>query len=227
MNSTKTPLLPVVWLLCLSLTVALAGCTPAASLYLDPDGGAPPSAAASRAAVLLHPFTEAFAAQSPIGSHRHLRDKETRLLIKPGQMGDALQAILLRELTAKQIAAAPDTARWNLSPEGLVAFKEPARLLLAGRITALRINADETLFTGKARAEMEVECVLGLVREQKVIRRNVHVSQEMVTVSLDQPALEKLLRNCLAAASQEILAQCGDLVATLSASPGQLTRTMQ
>jgi len=204
----------------LALAFALAACAVPASRYLSagPTGlanGAEPNLAV----VLIHPFAEAFAADARLGRHLFTGNRQTELLVKPGSVGLALDAILQRELVARKIAVAQDGSRWDQSPAGLAAFTDPNRLLITGRITRLSLNVDEKHLSGKARAEMEVECILGVVKEKKVIRRNVHVAQEMITLSFGSQELEKLLANCLKAASEEILAQCGDLVASLPAGP--------
>ncbi len=206
--------------LLITTLLLVTGCAVPASLTLTPAAMAPPPGAAEASAtVLLHPFSEAFDPAAVIGSHRHTRDQETQLRIVQGTASRALDGLLLNALAQRHIATATDGKGWDLTPEGLAAFHEPARLVLTGRITGLRIKADETVATGKARAEMEVECVLGLVREQKVLRRRVHVAQEMVTFTIDQKKLEQLLNDCLSAASKEILAQCKDLVAGVGAPP--------
>ena len=212
----------------LALLCSLAACAVPANRYL----AAGPTElnhdnAPNTAVVLLRPFTETFATDSQIGRHLFTRDRQTKLLVKPGHVSQALDALLLQDLTTKRIAVAHDGNAWDQSPEGLAAFTEPTRLLISGRITRLALNVDEKLVSGKARIEMEVECVLGLVNDKKVIRRNVHVSQEMIRVSFDQKELEKLLADCLKEASQEILAQCRDLVAFLSLNPLQQPQTTE
>ena len=199
-----------------ALLFALSACAVPAYRYLstgltshvynnDPDS----------AVVLLRPFTENFAADAKIGRHLFTRERETKLLVKPGRIGQAIDILLREELIAKDIAVAEDGINWDQTPEGLNAFGTPTRLLLSGKITRLSLDVNQKLLSGKARIEMDVECVLGLVGDKKVLRRNVHVAQEMVTVSFDQEELEKLLADCLKKASEEILAQCSDLVAFL------------
>ena len=224
MKKTSGPQ-PLSRILLLILPLLLAACAVPASRTLHPASTTTlPAPAATKATLLLHPFSEAFPADTAIGLHRLWGDRQSTLLLRKGEVGQALTGLLYHDLSARGIAVAPDGDQWDRTPEGLARFGEPVRLLLSGRITALRINGDETLTTGRARAEMDVECVLGLVRQQKVIRRSVHVAQEMVTFSLDGQTLETLLNNCLVAASKEILAQCGDLVASPAPS-SQLTRT--
>lgn len=201
-------------LLLLALTCILAACAVPASRYLTTE----PIAAAdttdpSMAVVLLHPFSETFAADHQLGRHLLTGNRQTKLLIKPGRVARTLDAMLKRQLTSKNIATTMDGGAWDQTPAGLAAFKEPNRLLISGSITRLTINVDETLFSGRAQAEMDVECVLGLIKDKKVIRRRVHVAQEMVTVSFNRQDLENLLSNCLSAASVEILAQSDELVA--------------
>ncbi|MDH4320060.1 MAG: hypothetical protein OEV73_01035 [Desulfobulbaceae bacterium] len=202
----------------LVLACILAACAVPASRYLSAgptalaEGGDP-----RQAAVLLHPFTEAFAADARIGRHLFTNNRQTELLVKPGSVGRALDAILQRKLLDGNIAVAQDGSRWDQTPAGLAAFADPNRLLLSGRITRLTLEVEEKPLSGKARAEMEVECILGVVKDKKVIRRNVHVAQEMITLSFGPQELEKLLADCLSAASAEILVQCGDLVAAVPA----------
>jgi len=220
MRTTTPARRSLLLLLLAALCLALSACAVPTHITLVPGRTAPPPATPeARATVLLHPFAEGFTPDASIGSHQHAGNRQTSLQVRRGAVGQALDGLLHRELAARNIVAASDGSRWDLSPEGLAAFAAPARLLLTGRITALRINADETVTTGKARAEMDVECVLGLVQEQKVIRRSVHVAQEMVTFSINRQKLEKLLNDCLITASKEILAQYGELVAAPAMPP--------
>lgn len=197
------------------------------SLSLGPEVSATGSDPAL-AVVLLHPFSEAFSPDRQLGRHRFSGDRQTKLLVHPGHVSRALDAILLQELTGQHIATARDGGDWDQTPAGLSAFTKPNRLLITGRITRLTINVEETLFSAKAQAEMEVECILGLITDKKVVRRRVHVAQEMVTVSFQQQDLENILRNCLSAASREILAQSDALLTFLprgSASQPLTTQT--
>ncbi len=204
----------------LALACILAACAVPASRYLAVGPAAPAEGGDPRqATVLLHPFAEDFTADARIGRHLFTNNRQTLLLVKPGSVGRALDALLQRQLLAGTIAVAQDGSRWDQTPAGLAAFADPNRLLISGRVTRLTLDVEERHLSGKARAEMEVECILGVVKDKKVIRRNVHVAQEMITLSFGPQELEKLLADCLTAASAEILVQCGDLVA----SPPALT----
>ena len=220
----RTPLPPRRFLPLLAMFLFVTACAVPNSRYLSlkPTNlaiGSKPEP--EMAVVLIRPFSEAFTADAPIGRHLFSKNRQTKLLVKPGQVSLALDAILQQELVAKKIAVAQDGSTWDQSPAGLAAFKNPNQLLISGRISHLSLNVDETLFSTKAQAEMDVECILGVIKDKKVIHRRVHVAQEMITLSFGQQELDKLLRNCLTAASQEILAHCSDLMAFLAPEPLQ------
>ncbi len=198
----------------LILAFTLASCTIPASRYLA-TGPITPAAYSdpATAMVLIHPFTETFSSTPPIGRHLFSGNKQTKLLIKPQSASHTLTNLLQQELTTRKITVARNDHDWDQSPASLASFKSPNRLLITGQISHLALNVDETFFSTKARVEIDVECVLGQIRDKKVIRRHVHVTQEMIRVRFNQQELEKLLHNCLTAASKEILAQCSNIVA--------------
>ncbi|MDH3359960.1 MAG: hypothetical protein OEL55_03735 [Desulfobulbaceae bacterium] len=217
---------PLLLVSLLALFFALAACAVPATRYLsagptEPGNDNDPSTAV----ILLRPFTETFASDSQIGHHLFTRNRQTKLLVKPDTISQTLDAMLLHELATKKIATAHNGITWDQSPEGLASFTKPTRLIISGQITHLSLNVDEKVLSGKARVEMDVECILGVVKDKKVIHRNVHVAQEMVTISFGQKDLDKLLADCLKEASKEILAKCSDLVASMPLGPAQQPKT--
>lgn len=204
--------------------VIIGACATPATLYLSPGPQTIAEPAdPGLATVLIHPFAEEFSANSQIGRHLITEKRQTRLLVEPHSISRALDALIHKQLSEINITAGQDGKSWDLTPEGLAAFSEPNQLLISGRIIHLSVNVEETLLSGKARAEMDIECILGLVYEKKVISRNVHVEKEMITFSFDQQDLEKMLAECLKEASKEVLTRCRDLLGIAPAKPQQIS----
>lgn len=189
----------IVW-----VALILVSCAPQGAIYLDLGDHLEKEEKLSAMAVLrLQPFVENFSADEVIGEL--FIGSDTQLIkIHNKTTSRTLDSLLRQELGKKNIPAASGKD-WDLSLEGLAGINRNIHVVMAGRINRLRLTAHKKLVHTKYVLELELESMLGLPKEKKVVTRSVHVSQEMITFKYKQEKMKQLLEDCLADGARQLV----------------------
>jgi hypothetical protein len=192
------------FLLVLMLLVQ-AGCSPPGILYLKPGRYLQPVALNEKSAqISLQRFTESFRRNENVGSHligRHVQ----ALRVKPGQLSDALDTMLGDALVQDNVSFKRGSG-WDRDLAGLQSYKGRAALVFGGEITefSIKITTGVTRLTSNIDISMDVDCLTGLVDEEKIIRKTVRMNKTMLRFSADQKEIEKVIDVFLADIVEQI-----------------------
>jgi hypothetical protein len=203
------------WLISLAMAALLfllAGCAAREPLYLQAGRGLPAPAVSGRPLVQLEPFIEDFGAERVVGGH-FFRTERQVLKVKEKETATALRRLIGQQLTERNIPFVYGE-QWNGTITGLDRIEPPVRLVVDGRISRLWLEVKTGVTHTNYAIGLDIGCRLGMVREQKVISRTVHVAEEMVKFSSQPEEMEKLLDQSLAEAARQIAMKIAENVGT-------------
>ena len=153
--------------------------------------------------VLVQPFEEKFGETESIGE-LSAGSKTQKIMIHGKNLSQALGGFVAQELIKEKIPFAADGG-WDRTLPGLANLSTPARLVIGGTITHVVVRVADTITHTKYSLELDISCTLGLPLQKKIITRNVHVSEEMITIRQRKEIIEDLLDRGLAEAARQIV----------------------
>jgi hypothetical protein len=133
-----------------------------------------------------------------VGRHQ-IGSGEQLLRVKPAVLSGAIDTLLGDALARKNVAFARGSG-WDRELAGLQAYKGGADLVIGGEITrfSLKVNTGLTRLTSNLDITMEVDCLLGLVKEGKIVRKTVRMNKKVLKFSADQKSMEQVVAAFLA-----------------------------
>jgi hypothetical protein len=194
-------------LLCFVLSLFFVSCTPPQMLYLTPGKYLDPVAEqGGSVSVVLQEFLEDFGEAELVGEHV-IGSKKQNLKIKTAQVSSTLDSLLRDRFIDRGVTFKHGNS-WNLQMDGLERLADSGNgLVVGGKITRLSVKAETgfTRLTTKLELAMDVDCFIGVVKQRKIIRKSVYITEKVIKVSANQKAIEKVLDGFLATAAQQVM----------------------
>ena len=180
----------------------LAGCAAPPPLYLQPGRGLANPAMSNRPLVQLEPFAEDFGTEKIVGGH-FFQAQRQELRVKDKEIATTLRRMIAQQLAKRHI---PFTygEQWNGTISGLDRIEPPVRLVVDGGISRVWLEVKSGITYSDYSIGMDVSCRQGIVPEQKVVSRTVHISEDMIKFSSQPEEMEKMLDQSLAEAARQI-----------------------
>ncbi len=120
---------------------------------------------------------------------------ETIMLGSP-TTGKDLSLMVVRYLEAKGMKVV-DLASWSGDPETLKELPSDIKVAVTGRIEALEVQSDSTLFRTTTRYKVRLSASIGLVAKNEVLNRSIEISPQRTTLQFDVRDLEDQLNRAI------------------------------
>jgi len=114
---------------------------------------------------------------------------ETIMLGSP-TTGKDLSLMVVRYLEARGMRVV-DLRSWSGEPETLKDLPKDVKVAVTGRIEALEVHSDSTLFRTTTRYRVRLSSSIGLVDKNEVLTRSIELSPQKTTFQFDLRDLEE------------------------------------
>jgi hypothetical protein len=147
----------------------------------------------------LSPFQDARPTPQTIGKRTRVDGTSEPIMIGSPTVAQDLTQILTRQLESRG-ARVTDLPGWKPEPDSLRDLPRDIRVAMTGRIDALEVNADSTLFKTTIRYRIRLTGFIGSVDRGEILTRSVEISPQRTFLQFDIRDVEEELNVSLAEA---------------------------
>ena len=147
----------------------------------------------------LSPFQDARPSSQTIGKRIRVDGTSEPIMLGSPTVAQDLTQILIRQLESRG-ARVTDLSGWQPEPDSLRDLPREIRVAMTGRIDALEVNADSTLFKTTIRYRIRLTGFIGSVDRGEILTRSVEISPQKTFLQFDIRDVEEELNVSLAEA---------------------------
>ncbi len=149
-------------------------------------------ATAQAITVGVAPFQDARSTPQILGKRIRVDGSPETIMLGSPTTGKDLGLMVVRFLEARGMKVV-DLRSWSGEPEALKELPKDLKAVVTGRIEAMEVNSDSSLFRTTTRYRVRLSASIGLVEKNEVLTRSIEISPQKTTLQFDVRDLEEEL----------------------------------
>lgn len=184
----------LIMIMCLATTSACTG-SGAHVVYLQfrPTGEIWPR---KETTVGIAPFQDARSAPQIVGKRIRVDGSPETIMLGSPTTSQDITLIAARYLESKGVRVV-DLGSWRPDPEGLKDLPRGVNIAVTGKIEALEISSDSTLFKTTTRYRVRLSATFGLPEKNEILTRSIEISPQKITMQFDVREVEEELNKAI------------------------------
>lgn len=142
------------------------------------------------------PFQDVRPAPQIIGKRVRVDGNPETIMLGSPTTGKDLTLMVVRYLEARGMKVV-DLPFWKPEPETLRDLPRDVKMAVTGRIEALEVQADSTLFRTTVRYRVRLSAFLGNVDKGEVLSRSIEISPQKTSLQFDVREVEEQLNQAI------------------------------
>lgn len=142
------------------------------------------------------PFQDTRSAPQILGKRVRPDGSPETIMLGSPTTGKDLSLMVVRYLEARGMKVV-DLRSWSGDPETLKDLPKDVKVAVTGRIEALEVQCDSTLFRTTTRYRVRLSSSIGLVDKNEVLTRSIEISPQKTTFQFDIRDLEEELNRAI------------------------------
>jgi len=153
-------------------------------------------ASAQAVTVGVAPFQDTRPTPQIIGKRVRVDGSPETIMLGSPTTGKDLSLMVVRYLEARGMRVV-DLRSWSGDPESLKDLPTELKVAVTGRIEALDVQSDSTLFRTTTRYRVRLSASIGLVEKNEVLTRSIEISPQKTTLQFDVRDVEEELNRSI------------------------------
>jgi hypothetical protein len=149
------------------------------------------------------PFQDTRSTPQILGKRVRVDGSPETIMLGSPTTGKDLSLMVVRYLEARGMRVV-DLRSWSGEPETLKDLPQDVKVAVTGRIEALEVHADSTLFRTTTRYRVRLSSSIGLVDKNEVLTRSIELSPQKTTFQFDLRDLEEELNRAVLEALERL-----------------------
>lgn len=142
------------------------------------------------------PFQDTRSTPQILGKRVRVDGSPETIMLGSPTTGKDLSLMVVRYLESRGMKVV-DLRSWSGQPEGLKELPKDVKVAVTGRIEALEVDSDSTLFRTTTRYRVRLSSSIGLVDKNEVLTRSIEISPQKTTFQFDVRDVEEELNRAI------------------------------
>ncbi|MEJ5377430.1 MAG: hypothetical protein WHX93_12700 [bacterium] len=138
------------------------------------------------------PFQDTRSTPQILGKRIRVDGSPETIMLGSPTTGKDLGLMVVRFLEAKGMKVV-DLRSWSGEPEALKELPKDLKAAVTGRIEAMEVNSDSSIFRTTTRYRVRLSASIGLVEKNEVLTRSIEISPQKTTLQFDIRDVEEEL----------------------------------
>lgn len=160
-------------------------------------------ASAQALTVGVAPFQDTRSTPQIIGKRIRVDGSPETIMLGSPTPGKDLTLMVVRYLEARGVKVV-DLPSWKPEPDSLRDLPRDVKVAVTGRIEALEVQADSTLFRTTVRYRVRLSASLGTVDKGEVLTRSIEISPQKTSLQFDVRDVEDELNGAILEALERL-----------------------